>query len=147
MIRKALPSDLHSIARLALELWPANAFDELTDEFSELLDCSGCAVFLALYGDSPVGFAQCQLRSDYVEGTETSPVDYLEGIYVRPDFRHRGIARELLRACEGWAESLGCAEFASDCELDNNASLLFHLKMGFIEANRIICFTKQLAKE
>lgn len=39
----------------------------------------------------------------------------------------------------------GCTEFASDCELDNEASLAFHLKMGFAEANRIICFTKRIS--
>lgn len=38
----------------------------------------------------------------------------------------------------------GGLEFASDCELDNEDSLKFHLKMGFVEANRIICFTKRL---
>ena len=30
----------------------------------------------------PAGFAQCQLRRDYVEGTKTSPVGYPEGIFV-----------------------------------------------------------------
>lgn len=34
-------------------------------------------------------------------------------------------------------------EFGSDCELDNEDSLKFHMKMGFVEANRIICFTKK----
>ena len=38
----------------------------------------------------------------------------------------------------------GKTEFASDCELDNSGSLAFHLKMGFAEANRIICFHKTL---
>lgn len=32
----------------------------------------------------------------------------------------------------------------SDCELDNEKSLRFHKKLGFQEANRIICFTKPL---
>ncbi len=36
--------------------------------------------FIKYEGDIPAGFAQCQLRHDYVEGTETSPVGYLEGI-------------------------------------------------------------------
>lgn len=35
-------------------------------------------------------------------------------------------------------------EFASDCELGNEESLAFHLKLGFKEANRIICFAKSL---
>ena len=91
-----------------------------------------------------MGFAQCQLRRDYVEGTETSPVGYLEGIYVVEECRKKGIAGALLDACESWAREKGCAEFASDCELENAQSLRFHLSMGFEEANRIICFTKKL---
>jgi len=49
-----------------------------------------------------------------------------------------------LSACENWAKTKGCTEFASDCELDNVQSLQFHLNVGFEEANRIICFTKKL---
>ena len=79
-----------------------------------------------------------------MEGTETSPVGYLEGIYVKAPFRRRGVAGQLLRACEAWAGRMGCTEFASDCELNNMDSLSFHLRMGFEEANRIICFTKKL---
>lgn len=56
----------------------------------------------------------------------------------------QGIARELVKQCQMFAKAQGCTEFASDCELDNTESLHFHLKMGFIEANRIICFTKRL---
>ena len=102
------------------------------------------ACFLAFDGDNAVGFAQCQLRHDYVEGTDTSPVGYLEGICVQEDFRMKGGARKLLSACEDWARERGCTEFASDCELDNAESLAFHLRAGFTEANRIICFTKNL---
>lgn len=91
-----------------------------------------------------MGFAQCQLRHDYVEGTETSPVGYLEGIFIREGFRHRGFAKELLQECEKWAKEQNCSEFASDCELTNSDSLQFHLMMGFEEANRIICFKKEL---
>ena len=112
-------------------------------------------LFLAYDGENAIGFAQCQLRRDYVEGTNSSPVGYLEGtnsspvgylegIYVAEGYRKRGIARELLSACEKWAKEKGCWEFASDCELTNTQSLQFHLNVGFEEANRIICFTKKL---
>ena len=37
-----------------------------------------------------------------------------------------------------------CTEFASDCEINNEISLQFHLSMGFEEANRIICFRKDI---
>ena len=91
-----------------------------------------------------MGFAQCQLRQDYVEGTESSPVGYLEGVFVEESHRNSGYARSLLAACEQWAREQGCSEFASDCELTNTQSLAFHLHCGFREANRIICFTKKL---
>ena len=135
---------MNAITKLALQLWPAHDYEELRQEMGETLSQSDAAFFLACDGEMPVGFAQCQLRRDYVEGTESTPVGYLEGIFVAEGYRHRGVARELLAACEGWAKEQGCSEFASDCELTNTESLLFHLKLGFLEANRIICFTKEL---
>ena len=102
------------------------------------------AVFILEEDGKDAGFAQCQLRHDYVEGTGTSPVGYLEGIFVDENFRGRGFAAELLRECEKWTREMGCTEMASDCEMDNEASFRFHLKHGFIEANRIICFSKKI---
>ena len=106
--------------------------------------CLWRAFYLARAGERHIGFAQCALRHDYVEGTSTSPVGYLEGIYVLEEYRREGVAVGLLTACENWARQSGCKEFASDCELDNTLSLRFHLAVGFEEANRIICFAKKL---
>ena len=72
---------------------------------------------------------------------------FWEGIYVREDFRRRGVARELLAACEQWARKQGCREFASDCELTNRESERFHRALGFGEAGRISCFVKKLLRE
>lgn len=143
-IREASPADATAVTELALLLWPGHGYEELLDEFSDLLTHGNTAIFLAVRGSKAIGFAQCQLRRDYVEGTDSSPVGYLEGIYVAECLRKQGIARALLAACEGWAKDMGCSEFASDCELTNEESLRFHLNVGFAEANRIICFTKKL---
>ena len=143
MIIQAKKADAPAVSALAAQLFSAPA-EGLAEEFTQLLESKACAVFLLHIGGKPAGFAQCQLRHDYVEGTDTSPVGYLEGIYVLPEHRSQGLARELLARCEQWAREQGCTEFASDCELDNDGSLAFHLKMGFTEANRIICFTKKL---
>lgn len=144
MIRKALREDIPAITALALQLWPLNAADELETEFASILQNPEAAVFLAYSRNMPVGFAQCQLRHDYVEGTDSSPVGYLEGIFITERCRRQGYARLLLAACEVWAREQGCIEFASDCEQTNTDSLRFHLALGFEEANRIICFTKKL---
>lgn len=144
MIRKATMNDLPRLTELALELWPENAVDTMYYDLGTIMTGGESVFFLAYREDVAVGFAQCQLRHDYVEGTSTSPVGYLEGIYVRKEDRALGFASQLMKACEEWARTEGCAEFASDCEIHNEESLAFHLKLGFKEANRIICFTKHL---
>jgi aminoglycoside 6'-N-acetyltransferase I len=143
-IVKATDHDVKAITKLALLLWPDNVENELTSEFSELILDQKAIMFLAKAENVAIGFAQCQLRMDYVEGTESSPVGYLEGIFVKEQYRRIGVAKQLLSACEKWATSKGCKEFASDVELENNVSLSFHLRNGFQEANRIICLTKKL---
>jgi aminoglycoside 6'-N-acetyltransferase I len=143
-IVKATDNDVKAITKLALLLWPDNVENELTSEFSELILEQRAIIFLAKAENVAMGFAQCQLRMDYVEGTESSPVGYLEGIFVKEEYRKIGVAKQLLSACEKWAKSKGCKEFASDVELENNVSLNFHLRNGFQEANRIICLTKKL---
>ena len=146
MIRKAGEKDLNTIADLAALLWPGHSNEELVQEYRKLLVDPKCAIFLA-EEKVVIGFAQCQLRKDYVEGTHGSPVGYLEGIYVLEEFRHSGIASDLLRSCEKWAAEHGCEEFASDCELSNSDSREFHLRTGFEEVNRIICFVKQIGAD
>ena len=143
-IRRASIQDASTVAALACQLWPENPLEEMADEFASLLSRADAAIFLAEREGEAIGFAQCQLRRDYVEGTGSSPVGYLEGIFVREEYRRKGIARQLLAECEAWAGDLGCTEFASDCELDNYESFRFRLALGFLEANRIICFTKQI---
>ena len=141
---KATKKDALTVAGLAIQMWEDNVLEELAAELAEIINSSEAAVFLGMVDGQAVGFAQCQLRHDYVEGTETSPVGYLEGIFIEEAYRRKGFAKQLLAACEEWAKEQGCTEFASDCELINTESLKFHLSLGFEEANRVICFTKSL---
>lgn len=118
------------IANLAVLMWDDSSVDELADEFSEILLKDDAQIFLKYEDDIPVGFAQCQLQHDYVEGTETTPVGYLEGIFIMESYRNRGYAKELLNKCEMWAKDKGCKEFASDCEIHNDISFKFHKAMN-----------------
>lgn len=144
MIKKAGNSDLETLAKLAVMMWKNHSINELINEFSEIMINGKSQFFLKYENDFPIGFAQCQLRYDYVEGTSTSPVGYLEGIFVKEGYRNKGYAKELLAKCEVWAKENGCHEFASDCKIDNINSFHFHKAMNFTEVNRIICFTKPL---
>ena len=141
---RATIKKINSLAELALLLWPHHTEADIDADFAEIIKRKDAVLFLAEEDDIAIGFAHCQLRHDYVEGTESSPVGYLEGIFVREEYRNQGVARGLLAACEDWAREQGCTEFASDCELTNTMSFQFHLSVGFEEASRNIHFYKRI---
>ena len=143
-ILEVTSKDTRKVAQLANIMWSDSTIRELDSEFKEIIRDDNAVVFVVIEEMEIVGFAQCQLRYDYVEGTNSAPVGYLEGIFIKERCRKKGYAKGLLKYCEKWAAEKGCKEFASDCELTNETSLKFHLSTGFLEANRIICFTKQL---
>lgn len=141
---KATNNDAKIIASLAVRMWTSHTVDELTEGFLSVVNSDNSTVYLLSIENNIVGFAQCGLRHDYVEGTNSSPVGYLEGIFVEEKYREQGYAKQLLNCCEQREKEKGCTEFASDCELSNEISRQFHMSLGFKEANRIICFKKKL---
>ncbi|MBQ5946592.1 aminoglycoside 6'-N-acetyltransferase [Massilia sp. ST3] len=130
---------------LRMALWPADSSEHLP----EMRDCCAqparYAQFLA-YSDTgeAQGLVEIALRSDYVNGTDSSPVGFLEGLYVAPGFRKQGIARLLVEKAQQWAREQGCSELASDALLDNTASHAMHLALGFAETERVVYFRKPL---
>ncbi len=91
-----------------------------------------------------LGFIEASIRTDYVNGTETSPVAFLEGIYVRPRARRKGVACRLVQAVEHWARSNGISELASDALTRNRTSHAVHKSLGFVETERVVYFCKHL---
>jgi aminoglycoside 6'-N-acetyltransferase I len=128
-------------------LWPDGSEHERRIEAETLLRRLGRAVvFFARSSElATIGFAEATLRDDYVNGCTTSPVAFLEGIYVRSGWRRRGVARHLCNAIEKWAAENGCSEFASDTELDNLASQRMHVALGFQETERVVYYRRPIA--
>lgn len=81
---------------------------------------------------------------DYAEGCGSRPVGYLEGWYVIPEARRRGIGRALVEAAEAWARARGCTEMASDTELANRLSQMAHSRLGYEETERLVHYRKSL---
>jgi aminoglycoside 6'-N-acetyltransferase I len=87
-------------------------------------------VFLALDSNATVvGIAELSIRN-IVDSCYTDRVAYLEGWFVVPESRRKGIGRELIQAAERWALNQGCTEFGSDSDIDNDVSLAAHLRSG-----------------
>ena len=95
-------------------------------------------------GDAAVGFVEASIRNDYVNGTETSPVAFIEGLYVEPTQRRRGVARALVAEIVAWGKARGCSELASDSPIGNVEAHAFHRALGFAETERVVCFCKPL---
>jgi aminoglycoside 6'-N-acetyltransferase I len=127
------------------ELWPEETPASLqVDAERPITGCFPFAAWLALVGEDVAGFAEVLLRIDPVNGCETSPVAFLEGLWVGLPYRRRGIARQLIGAAEDFARSLGCLEFASDALVGNIPSHAVHIATGFAETERVVCFRKRL---
>jgi aminoglycoside 6'-N-acetyltransferase I len=82
-----------------------------------------------------------------VNGCNSSPVAFLEGLYFEPCWRNRGVARLLCKTVAEWAASLGCSEFASDVELGNEVSQQVHIALGFSETERVVYYRKELPRK
>ena len=140
----AREKDYEKISRLACELWPHHSLDEMCDEMKKIIASENDMIFTLYCYKEMVGFAHCSIRNDYVEGTHSNPVGYLEGVYVKEKWRNLGFATELVICCQNWAKSKGCKEFASDCEITNDASIKFHQSLGFGVASKLMHFAKKL---
>ena len=135
---------IQPLTELVLELWPDCTYDEEYEYYTGVVKAEYEICYLVREQDQYIAFIHLTIRTDYVEGASESPVAYLEAIYVKPAYQKRGIGRDLVRIGEEWGKRNGCHHFASDAELTNLASIDFHRKTGFTEANCIVCFIKDL---
>ena len=129
---------------LAILLFPDSTFDEEFELHRKILASENELGLLYQADGQYVGFMNLSIRNDYVNGTDTSPVVFVEALYVLPDYRAQGIGRELIAYAETYAKQKGITQLASDCFIDNHVSERFHKNCGFIEKERVICFVKDV---
>jgi aminoglycoside 6'-N-acetyltransferase I len=107
-------------------------------------ESAGGTTFVYDRGDGALGaFVEVSIRN-IVDGAQSDRVAYIEGWYVDPDLRKRGIGRALIRAAEAWAVSRGLNELGSDAELHNEGSITAHKALGFRETFRVVQFLKAI---
>ena len=145
-VTAATPGDKADWLAMRVALWPEGSEDDHAADI-ESFDWSAAAPTCLIARDTngtTLGFAEADLRHDYVNGCETSPAAFLEGIFVRPEARGTGVARALVAAVEAWARQQGCSELASDSEIGNTPAHAMHAALGFDETQRVVYFRKVL---
>ncbi len=138
-------ADFDEWITMAIDLWPEEDPQEMPDILRTVQNDSRNANFICRSDDgAAMGFINLSIRSDYVEGSDTSPVGYIEGIYVKPEYRKSGVGRALVAFAENWARTQGCKEMGSDTYQENTQSREFHKKAGFTEAGIMVAFIKKI---
>jgi aminoglycoside 6'-N-acetyltransferase I len=133
--------DFNDWIDLAQHLWPDCSIADLT----EIIQSSRQAGFLIRNENRQViGLMNLSLRYDYVPDATQSPVGYVEGVYVKAEYRKKGVGAALIQYAEQWAYDQGCIELALDALLENPASHEFYAKVGFREVERVVFFIKPI---
>lgn len=136
---------MEQLLQMASDLWKEDYSEtEMKSFFDEAMNSDKYRILLYVADNIPSAFIFLSIRTDYVEGAESSPTGYLEGIYVKPEFRKSGIAGKLLSEGEKWLIEKGCKQIGSDAYIDNKISHAFHLNIGFKEAGRLVTFIKNI---
>lgn len=148
-VRRATEADLDLLKPMRQDLW-----DDLTPEENDKelrTRMSGhtptgmaTVVLIAELDGEPVGFMSVDLRSAADGCDWNHPVAYVEGWYVKPRIRRKGVGRALIAAAEEWAREQGCIEFASDTWIENDSSRRAHEAAGFEEVDRVVHYRKRL---
>jgi aminoglycoside 6'-N-acetyltransferase I len=144
-IRAVTQTDADAWLAMRSALWPddSNGHHDAINRFFAGDRREPAEVLVAFDGGVAIGFAEVSIRN-IVDGCSSGNVGYLEGWYVVPEARRRGVGRALIAAAESWARQQGCTEFGSDASPDNSASMAAHRALGFEETSRACNFRKDL---
>lgn len=144
-IRPVEEKDFSQWLRLRQLLWDELNEQEHREEMHQIYGNPDTQLVLVAECETGeiVGFLEASIRP-FAEDCVTDKVGYLEGWFVKPEFRKKGIGRALVEEAEDWARSHGCMEMASDSEISNELSILVHSRLGYKETSCLVHWRKEL---
>ena len=146
-VRDIIETDRVDWVRLRNALWPDSLSDQEVETRKHFENRStALLVSVAEVEGRIVGFVEMDFRP-YAPGCTSSPVPFIEGWYVEPAWRRRGIGRALVEAAEARAREMGYTEIASDAEQDNADGIAAHRALGYEEVERVVCFRRSFTVE
>lgn len=143
-VRQMGISDRLAWAEMRSALWPEESPEAHAESIGEILASVDAWGFIAETASrAAAGFAELAIRK-YANGCTSRPVPFLEGIWVKEEFRRQGVGIRLIRHIECFLIDRGFQEIGSDAEIDNRASHAAHLGWGFFETEKVVYFRKPL---
>src|SRR6516225_9720579 len=121
-IRKMDAADRLVWTEMRDDLWPDEPPLAHLRSIEDILAGDDAWGFLAESAEgTPAAFAELSIRK-YANGCDSQPVPFLEGIFVRPEFRRQGVGAGLIRYIEAFVMARGFNELGSDALIDNHQS-------------------------
>ncbi len=144
VVREMGTADRSAWAEMRSALWPEESASVHAREIDELLRSGEMWGFVVEMrpGDA-VGFAEIAIRK-FANGCDSRPVAFLEGIWIKPQFRRQGAGARLIAHVESFLATRGFCELGSDTQIDNTSSQDAHRAWGFSETERVVYFRKIL---
>jgi aminoglycoside 6'-N-acetyltransferase I len=135
-------ADRTAWANMRARLWPEETAHAHAYMIDAVIDADDAWGFIAETADAvPAGFAEVTIRK-FANGCETQPVPFLEGIWVKPECRRRGIGALLVAHIEMFVAGRGFREIGSDTSIANLASQAAHVAWGFSETERVVYYRR-----
>lgn len=141
-IRRARPSEREALLAMWLRLIdhhrrldpaypvPGSLRLGLHSELDRGLGRPGCAIWLALCGDAPVGFSFAEVEAGAPRGDQTA-VGWIHELWVEPDWRRRGVAAALVERARAFLAEQQGGRVAVRVEAANQDALAFWRAQGF----------------
>ncbi len=120
-------------------------YSSLDDEFHEkemkqiFKSSDWFCYFLMNENNQILGLAELSSRN-IVDGCLSSPVAYLEGLYLKEKYQDMGLGRQAIEAIKIWCKEQGFTELCMDTELANVKAQKFFRTVGLQETYRIVQF-------
>jgi ribosomal protein S18 acetylase RimI-like enzyme len=146
IIRSAKPTDIAQLVGLLKILFTLESdfvvdADKQARGLMQLLDTNTACVCVAeaLHIQRVVGMCTVQTLTSTAEG---GSVGLLEDLIVMPEFRHQGIATQLLAHVSDWAEKSGLKRLQLLADKTNQPALGFYAYQGW-QSTQLVCLQKR----